>query len=189
MNTFLAFPRTENGTVGLINSLKRLTPAESGQVWLVFDNPALEAFASELTESYLNIKTYYLEDKSWLKDELPNTPIVYVQENIWLDPGTVDKLLKDLRTKLDAGFVSAKFTEFPLKYKVDNIYEPTQAFELDSKGIIPIDIAFPYLFVCRREVFNELDFAADKVYFGLGLRRLGYQNYLDTSIMVGYKHE
>ena len=160
------------------------------KVLLLNDNPDLTDLVERARNDFLAlpIGTCDIGDSwHWAKTKINKDETVgFWDESIMLDPQELYKLSSYLRRKKDAGIVTGLFTEFPLKYKVDNIYEPEQTFEVSGKGLLKIDMAFPYLIVCRGSVFQELNFEGDLVYFGLGLRKLGYQNYLDTSVLVSY---
>lgn len=165
------------------------------KVLLLNNNPNLTDLVERARNDFLalSIKTCDIGDSwHWAKTKIDKDDTIgFWDESIILDPQELYQLSSCLRRKKDAGIVTGLFTEFPLKYRVNNIYEPTQTFGIEGKvsRLLKIDMAFPYLIVCKGSVFQELNFEGDMVYFGLGLRKLGYQNYLDTSVLVSYGDE
>jgi len=189
MIEYICIIKTIFGGKKILESIGYLSREElrRARIWLLGDLD-LSSVAKEFEKR--NIPTVLQKTEApfiFLRENLSDTArIVFLNENIMLYPSMPKALLDILDTKLDAGFVSAKFCEFPQKYIVNDIYKPSILTEVEGKGILPIDIASPYLFVCRGKVFKEIDFA-QKSLFGIGLRRLGYQNYLATEVEVGYE--
>ena len=133
-----------------------------------------ETLSRLLPDEYPN-KIYNLNDKPDILD----TDLVLWVDEVILQPDSVNKLKTDLRTHLDAGLISGVGDA---AYVVDDIYNPTEGKIIEKEGVVPVDIASKDLFVCMGRVFKELEL--NEKLFGLSLRKLGYQNYIDTSVLI-----
>ena len=184
--------KTRLGGNNYLYSLGRLTPndIQGARVWILYSDPNLEVNYIQSKVKELGLDCITVQEKDpirYVKEKLSdNAEVVLWNENILLQPDNISKLRKLLNYELDTGFISGRFIEFPQKNLVDSIYSPKELQEVKGKGLLKIDVAFPYLFICKGRAFKELNFE-EKNLFGLSLRKLGYQNYLTTDIEVGYE--
>ena len=170
-----------------MKSLRRLTPDEiyGGKALFVYETESLKEAAEELKS---NAEMFIEKDKevSSLENYLDKITTDYIiawNEKIILNPDSVFILLSDLRSHRDAGFVAAKFVSLPTGYTVDNIYEISKTTPASGEGLVKVDYAQPDFIVCRKEAYLEMKNESSD-YFGIELRKLGYQNYLNTRIQV-----
>lgn len=180
--------QTESGFEKVCKSITNLRFEDYAlSTMIVFSNLDTARIKKLIDKKYIPFENYSIDKfGDWRRQRGSNDLVVFLSEHITLLGGEIEKLKSDSLLKPSAGFITGKFIEFSLRYKVDNIYEPLNYQSLNKKtGLVEIDIAYPYFFVCKGEQFKLLDFN-DKSYFGLGLRKLGYQNYLDNEIEVGY---
>lgn len=115
--------------------------------------------------------------------------------------GTLEILLSDYLEHPNAGFISGHFVDYPVPYKVKRLYpkeeasggEYEQIIEWDKvefqPGLNIVDTAIPYGMMTKsrllKEWFGKKTLSGTR--YGITLRKLGYQNYVDTR--VKYKME
>lgn len=180
--------RTEKGLEKVCQSITNLRREDYVRsefvVFSDLDVSEVENLVKKKEVPFTQYDTYSFGD--WRRQRKDDDLVVYVNEYIILLGGEIEKLKSDYLIESSAGFIAGRFIEFPLWYKVDDIYKPLKKeFMKTGTGLSEIDIAYPYLFISKGDRFKILDFE-NRFEFGLGLRRLGYQNYLDNDIEVGY---
>ena len=135
-----------------------------------------ETLSRLLPDEYPN-KIHSFNDKPEILD---SEWVLWVGEVI-LQPDMVNRLKKDLRTHLDAGLVSG-LDKSTMDYVVDDIYNPIKLNPVEEKDLIKADVIPRDLFICKGRVFKELDLG--EKFFGLSVRKLGYQNYIDKDVLI-----
>ena len=150
--------------IGDTEVLSRLLPDEKPTETKTFQNP-------QLAKNYIET----LSDNDW----------VLWCNGVSLDPSQVTELSRD-KLKLDAGLITGK-VEKESYLKANNIYSPTEFSEVSGKGLQRVDIVSPRFFIIKGQVLKELDLTEE--HFGLSLRRLGYQNYVNMDIEINKENK
>lgn len=125
-------------------------------------------------------------------NEKKNYVFLY-NENIVLPTNTIKGLLDNYYDRPKAGFITGHFVEYPIAYKVNDIYSLEQEkifsdkLNLSDSRLNEIDICFPYGMMTRLENFLDFNWDEDGVIqYGIELRKQGYTNYLNTNIKYKY---
>lgn len=176
-----------------LQSFKQLLDEEiiQSRVIILWEDPTLDEVAAELKQGVEKLPvseviTQRADDPyETMKKLVSRKRVILWKEDVILAPGDIVILDRTLLVP-NAGIVSATGRELDLL--VDDIYEPTTRSKPKEIGMItPVDLATLDLCVVKSSVIQELNF--DIKWFGLDLRRLGYQNYLDTTINIDYVNE
>ena len=150
--------------IGDTEVLSRLLPNEKPTETKTFKNP-------QLAKTYIET----LSDNDW----------VLWCDGISLNPEQVAELERD-KLKLDAGLLTGKVEKEPY-LTVNDIYSPTEFSEVSGKGLQKVDIISPRFFIIKGQALKELDLAEE--HFGLSLRKLGYQNYINMDIDINKENK
>ena len=176
-----------------LQSFRQLLDEEiiDSRVIILWEDPTLDGVAAELKQGVEKLPVSEVVTKQTdnpyetMKKLISRKRSVFWKEDVVLAPGNIVILNRTLLAP-NAGIVSATGRE--LNLLVDNIYEPTTRLMPKEIGMItPVDLATLDLCVIKSSVIQEMGFNTE--WFGLDLRRLGYQNYLDTTINIDYVNE
>ena len=173
-------------------SFKRLTESEIlfSRVAFLYSDPALKEYAEEIASEVDLLPVGVCMAKEvedpykWIKENLASgnkisSRIVSWAPDVLLNPESV-KSLGRILVRSEAAAVCA--TRDP-NLRVDNIYEPTKTIPVEGKGLRPVDLLSKDFLIIRTKVLNELEFGD---WFGLSLRKLGYQLWADMDANVDF---
>lgn len=158
--------------------------------------PKPSGYIEHLTVLAASKHGMFNEAKDYIEPGISASTRVFVSNcSVVLPMGSVTKLLYDYYLFPNAGMITGLFDEFPQPCWLENVYSnnsPTVKWDerKTNPGLVEIDTYLPYGIVMRLEEFRDTDFSYDGEYKGLfpgvRLRRLGYKNYLDTTIRYKY---
>lgn len=174
-----------------IESLKRLTDSEVmfSRVFFLYFDQNLKDYVESIKDeadalpvgACVARETDDLE--GWIKKNLTiNSRVVTWAADVRLNPESVIKLGRHLIRPEVAAICASRKPEL----WVDDIYEPTKTSLVEGKGLKPVDLLSTDFLIIRSSVISELEFGD---WFGLSLRKLGYENWLDLDADIDFVKE
>ncbi len=129
------------------------------------------------------------------KDYLNNSNdlVFLLNEGVELSYGGLGKLYETFMEKPWAGFITGLFKEYPQVYWVKDLYGSPQFIYYDKNKsfdlIMGIDISPVFGILTKKSLYKELFCLSDLenyggYSYGIRLRRQGYQNYINTGVIL-----
>lgn len=198
---------TESGLITLCRNLNRneggiiyntsLVVAASENMYLAVRN-RMDAFFDSLEMNSGNVlvilakKTGYIDWFESVKTKTNEEYLCILNENVVLRDDAVGQIMYDYGVYRTAGLISGLRVDIENELKVDNIYNPSVFYEYDYRsigGLESVDTAGLDFIVTKKTLTDGFDFTKikdrkDSRNYGLYLRRLGYQNYVDSEIKL-----
>jgi len=171
-----------------VESFKRLTESEIlfSRVVFLYTDPALKDYAEDIASEVdvLPVGVCVCREVEnpydWIKKNLTtSSKVITWAPDVLLNPESVAEL-GQIMIRTEVAAVCASRTPELL---VDNIYEPTKTSPVEGKGLHPVDLLSKDFLIIRTKVLKDLEFDD---WFGLSLRRLGYQNWVDTEANIDF---
>ena len=193
------FENLKRNIMGFSADLERL-----GDILCIVSDENLYLDCRDLLKEYMingECLTVFSERKHLLRESLDylndkNEFVFVANENLYYPQGTIARLYSDYLDHPKAGFIAGYFTEYPMGYWVDDIYSETPKVIYSNEKVLEslqeIDsIMPPYGLLTRTENFKEFFFRGNLggTEYGLNLRKVGFKNYVDTRIKLGYGRE
>ena len=123
---------------------------------------------------------YQVEGTDEISDTLnglPDNELCLVVDGAIVQPEQITFLRNTCLSHLDAGIVGGIET-----LEIDVIASLAELKSIGERGEVPVEIALRKLFMGKVRVLKELDWGEQ--FFGMSLRKLGFQNYINTNVEI-----
>lgn len=154
--------------------------------------------------SYLERRVKISEIHNEFKKYIKNCRYVFgLEDDTFIQPSTLKKLLKNYYMYPHAGFIQGvQLGRWGIPYigawKIDDIYNPKKiksiSYSNSKKDLESIDAGGFYCFITKAEIYMAHDFKpfgnndmGPDFNYGIELRKMGYDNFIDWSISTIHK--